>query len=72
MVRKQILNARAFSRDALLEKVKQVGNDDILALTLTYHSSIKNFQNVLKEVHILFTPNKGLRKVFGDKPPLIR
>ena len=71
MVRKQILKARAFSRDTLLEKVKEVRNNDRFVLTLTYHPSIKNFQNVLNEAHILLTPKKEHRKVFGDKPPMI-
>ena len=35
VVREQILKARAFSRDALLEKVKEVTNSDRLVLTLT-------------------------------------
>ena len=46
-------------------------NSDRLVLTLTYHPSIKNFQNVLNEAHIFLTPNKEHRKVFGDKPPMI-
>ena len=71
MVRKQILKARAFSRDTSLDKTKEVRNSDRIVLTLTYHPSIKNFQNFLNEVHILLTPNKEHRKVFGDKPPMI-
>ena len=55
----------------MLEKVKEVTNNDRLVLTLTYHPSIKNFQNVLNETHILLTPNKEHRKVFEDKPSLI-
>ena len=71
VVRKQIRKDRAFSRDTLLETVKEVRNNDRLALTLTYHPSIKNFLNVLNEAPILLTPNKEHRNVFGDKPPLI-
>ena len=71
VVRKEILTARTFSRDTLLDKIKEVRNNDRLVLTLTYHPSIKNFQNVLNEVHILLTPNKEHCKVFGDKPPMI-
>ena len=71
VVRRQILKARAFSRDTLLDKTEEVRNSDRLVLTLTYHPSIKNFQNVLNEAHILLTPNKEHRKVFGDKPPMI-
>ena len=71
MVRKQILKAKDFSRKTLLDKVKEVRNSDKLVLNLIYHPSIKSFRNVRKEVHILLTPNKEHRKVFGDKPPLI-
>ena len=70
MVRKQILKARAFSRDTLLDNIKELRNNNRLVLTLTYHPSIKIFQNVLNEAHILLTPNKEHRKVFGDKPPM--
>ena len=71
VIRKQILKARAFSRDTLLDKVKEVRNIDRLALTLTYHPSIKNFQNVFNEAHILLIPNKEHRKTFGEKPHII-
>ena len=71
MVRKQILKARAFSTDTLLDRTKEVKNSNRLVHTLTYHPSIKNFQNVLNEAHILLTPKKEHRKVFGDKPPMI-
>ena len=70
MVREQILKARAFSRDILLRKDKVVKNNDRLDLTLTYHPSIMNFQNVLNEAHILLTPNKKHGKGFEDNPPL--
>ena len=43
VVKKQILKARAFLRDALLDKIKEVRNNDRLVLT----PSIKSFQNVL-------------------------
>ena len=37
MVRKQILEARAFLRGTLLDKFKEVRNNDRIVLTLTYH-----------------------------------
>ena len=55
----------------MFDKVKEFRNNDRLALTLTYHTSIKNFQNVLNKAHILLTPNKEYCKVFGDKSPMI-
>ena len=60
VARKQILKARAFSRDTLLDKTKEVMNSDRLAFT--YNPSIKNFQNVLNEAHILLALNKEDRK----------
>ena len=62
VVRKQIIKARTFSKDALLDKVKEVKNNDRLILALTYHPSIKNFQNVRNEAHIPLTPNKNIVK----------
>ena len=70
MVRKQILKTRVLTRDTVLDKVKEMKNNDILVLTLTYHPFIKNFQNALNAAHILLTPNKEHREVFGDKPPM--
>ena len=67
MVRNEILEAVVLSRDTLLDKAKEARNNDTLVLTLTYHPTIKNFQNVLNEVHTLLTPNNEHRKVFGDK-----
>ena len=66
VLRKQILKARTFYSDALLDKVKEFIKNDRLVITLTYHPSIKNFQNVLNEAHILLTPNKEHGKVFGE------
>ena len=71
VVKKQILKIRAFSRDTFLDRDKEVKNNDKIVLTLTYHSPIKNFQNVFHETHILLTPNKDHRKVFGDDLPMI-
>ena len=71
VVRKQVLKVRAVSTDFLLDKVKEVKNNDRPVLTLTFHPSLKNFQKVLNEAHIILTPNKEHRKVFGDTAPMI-
>ena len=71
MERKQILKARAFSRDTLLDRVKEVKNNDRLVFNFIYHPSIKNSQNVLNKAHILLTPNKGQCKFFGENPPMV-
>ena len=44
VVRKQVLKARAFSRDTLLDKTKKVRNSDRLVLTFIYHPSKKFFR----------------------------
>ena len=54
----------------MLDRVKEMKNNDRLVLTLTYHLPIKNFQNVLNETLILLTPNKECSKVFGSKPTM--
>ena len=71
VIRKHILKARTFSIDNLINKVKEVKSNDRLVLTLTYHPCIKNFQNVFNEAHILLTPKKEHRKVFGNNPLMI-
>ena len=71
VVRKKILKATTFSRDTWLDRVKEVKNNNRLVLTLSYHPSIKTFQNLLHEAHIHLTPNKEHRKVFGHNPPII-
>ena len=55
VIRKQFLKARAFSRDTLLYKVKEVRNYDRLVLTLTYlpYSYLpifKTFLNALRQL----------------------
>ena len=45
MVRKQVLGARAHSRQSLLEKVKSESNQKKLTFNITYYSV---FQNVRK------------------------
>ena len=59
VVRKQILKARTFSIDILSDRVKEMGKNDRLVLALTYHPSIKNFQNVLNEAQIILAPKQG-------------
>ena len=59
VVRKQILKARTFSIDILSDRVKEMGKNDRLVLALTYHPSIKNFQNVLNEAQIILAPIQG-------------
>ena len=45
VARKQIYKARAFFRDTLSDKVKEVKNNNMHVFTLTYHPYIQNFQN---------------------------
>ena len=55
----------------MLDRLKEKKNNDRLTLTLTYHLSLKNFQNVLHEAHNFLIPNKEHRNVFRDNLPMI-
>ena len=71
VIKEQILRAKSFSRNTLLEKEDKKTKKDAMIFTLTYHPSLKGFQRVLKEAHILLTPNLEHRNVFGNTPPMI-
>ena len=60
------MRAKSFSRNTLLEKEDKKTKKDAMIFT-----SLKGFQRVLKEAHILLTPNLEHRNVFGNTPPMI-
>ena len=70
-VSRKILKTRAFSRDNLLDRNKEVKHNVKVVLTLTYHLLIKNFQNFLNETHILLTRNEEHPKVFRGNSRMI-
>ena len=67
LVRGQVLRARKFSRQELLNKAKET-KECQLVLNITYHPAFANFKKVLEEIHILLTPDREHRKVFPKVP----
>ena len=63
MIRKQILSAREYSRNDLLEKEKQQTPEKKLTFNITYYPAFQHVRRIMKELHILLTPNKEHRKV---------
>ena len=68
LVRDQILKARKFKRDELLDKPKPDRSSQILDLNLTYHPAYNKLKNVLSNIHILLAPNEERRRVFPNTP----
>ena len=63
---KEILRARALSRDALLEKVNNQENQN--KHNITYHPAFRNVRKVLEELHVILASDDGHKKVFPDVP----
>ena len=68
IIKKQILSAREYSRNDLLEKDKQQMPEKKLTFNVTYYPAFPNIMKIMEELHILSTPNKKHRKVFPDVP----
>jgi len=68
LVRNQILKARKHRRDDLLLRERTKSSAKKLVLNITYHPAFAKFKNVLKQIHILLTPNSEHRSVFSDIP----
>lgn len=66
-VRQQVLKARKFSRDSLLNKEKSP-KDEKLTFNITYHPAYARIKNVLNNIHLLLTPDEEHRKVFSSVP----
>jgi len=67
LIRKKVLEARKFSRNELLDKVK-IKRDPFLTFNITYHPAYAKIKNVLSKIHILLSPDEGHRKVFPQVP----
>ena len=67
MVRKQILAARRFSRDDLLNKEKQPPKDKLI-LNVTYHPLLRGIKDILRKLQLLLECDSGHQKVFSDTP----
>ena len=67
-VRNQVLKARKFRRDDLLDQVKEKTSSPKLTLNLTYHPALARFRENLEKIHLLLTPDQEHRRVFKDIP----
>ena len=64
--RKQLLRGRAFCRDDLLNRERTVREKTQVTFNLTYYSCFKNVRKILKELHLLLTPDQAHKKVFSE------
>ena len=68
MLRKEILQARAIPRDALLQKVNNLEKHNKLTFNLTYHPVFRDIRKILEELHVILPTDDGHKKVFPDVP----
>ena len=66
MIRRQILSAREYSRNDLLEKEKQQMSEKKLTFNISYYPAFQNVRSIMQELHTMLTPNKEHKKVFPD------
>ena len=67
-VRKQILRARSFSIDSLLDRENTREVQNRITFNLTYYPVAKNFKKVLAELHLFLTPDVAHKVVFTNMP----
>ena len=68
MVRKEILPARAFPRDALLEKVNNHEKQNKIIFHMTCHPVFRDVRNILEELHAILASDDGHKEIFPDVP----
>ena len=64
MIRKQLLKARNHSRNDLLEREKKQMSEQKLTFNIIYYPAFQNLRAIMKELHILSTPNRKHKKLF--------
>ena len=68
MIRKEILQAGAITRDALLEKVINQKKQNKITFNITYHPVFRNVRKILEELHVILASDDRHKKVFPDVP----
>ena len=68
MVRREILPARAFPRDSLLEKVNNHEKQNKIIFNMTCHPVFRDVRKILGELHVILASDDGHKKVFPDVP----
>ena len=69
-VRKQILRARGFSRDSLLDRENTREEQNKITFNLTYYPVFQNVKKILAELHLLLTPDVSHKTVFTNVPTI--
>ena len=67
-VRKQVLRGRAICRDDLLNREKALEEKIQVIFNLNYYPVFKDVRKILKEVHLLLTPDQAHKRVFSEVP----
>ena len=67
-VRKEILGARGFSRDSLLDRKNTREEKSKITFNLTYYPVFQNVKKCLAELHFLLTPDDAHEAVFINVP----
>ena len=69
-VRKQVLRARSFSRDSLLDKESTRDEQNKITFNLTYYPAFQNVKKILAELHLLLTLDVAHKAVFTNVPTI--
>ena len=68
MVRHEILKARKFRRDELLNREKAIREPPSLVFSVSYHPAFSKLRNLLSNIHLILSPNQEHQKVFPSVP----
>ena len=69
-VRKQVLRARRFSRDSLLDRESTRDEQKNITFNLTYYPAFQIVKKILAELHLLLTPDIAHKTVFKNVPTI--
>ena len=67
-VRKQILRARCFTRESLLDRENTREKQNKIAFNLIYYPVFQNVKKILSELHLFFTPDVAHKAFFTNVP----
>ena len=68
VVRQQILKARKFTREDLLNQDSKTKGRNKLVFNFTYHPAYSKLKHILSNVNLLLPPDAQQRKVFPEVP----
>ena len=68
MILQEILRARAFPRDAALEKVDNQEKQNKITFNITNNSVFRDVRKILEELHVILASDDRHKKVVPDVP----